>query len=234
MASEVERLKRELEQVKSELATYKNKDEGGRQISQALSTDLQMKLSTDPDYVKQLIRDGTIGINDTDNKDLTILNYAVWYGAIDLAKFLINLGADMNRPSDAILQRAREQNYDHIEQMVLLAQAKSGAADRVKSMSQDILKQNAIVENMVNELALIGYQSQDLFLKILKEAMINILKKKLAFSDDLLSLCWFDETDPLKSELWITIKTVCEEIIRGDSKRDWYWLKQCLLPSNVK
>ena len=59
----------------------------------------------------------------------------------------------------------------------------------------------------------------------------------MVFSDDLLTLCWKNEVkhgNALKSELWNVIKRTCEEIIGGKSKRDGYWLKKCLLPSNVK
>ena len=235
MESEIQRLKNELEQVKSELVSIKNKS--GRRLDDAFWSDIATRLTGNPESVKQMVRDGTIKVTDTDRCGRTLMFFAAWKGAIDVAQLCINLGADVNNPNDETLKTAIGNNYDHVEQLVLLAQAKSGSGDRIKNMSQEILKQNAIIENILNELSSIGQQSKDLYIKILKEIMINILKKKLVFSDDLLSLCWKIETEngnESKSELWITIKTVCQDIIKGHSKRDWYWLKQCLLPSNVK
>ena len=70
--------------------------------------------------------------------------------------------------------------------------------------------------------------------------MINIIKRRASFSDDILCLCWTiccqnDKIDknPLKSELWKTISLQCQDIIKNDNKLDWYWFKKCLLPSKV-
>eukprot|EP01084_Bolivina_argentea_P093190 167625_1 len=39
--------------------------------------------------------------------------------------------------------------------------------------------------------------------------------------------------DPLKSELWKTIRSVCKDIVESGSKSDWYWLKTCIIPSTI-
>ena len=91
---------------------------------------------------------------------------------------------------------------------------------------------------MLEQLSEIGKQSKELFEKTLMELMINIISKRLSFSDNLLNLCWRivsrDGKDPLKSELWNAISTQCNAIVQNGSKRDWYWLKKCVLPSSVK
>ena len=69
------------------------------------------------------------------------------------------------------------------------------------------------------------------------ELMINIINKRLSFDDNLLNLCWSiicrDNEGPLKSDLWNAISNQANSIIQNGSKRDWYWLKKCLLPSTV-
>ena len=66
--------------------------------------------------------------------------------------------------------------------------------------------------------------------------MINIIRKKLVFCDDLLTLCRKIEQEKgnvLESDLWTAIESTSKEIIEDNSKRDWYWLNHCLLTWNV-
>ena len=110
--------------------------------------------------------------------------------------------------------------------------------NEIKDISNVIIKQNGINDNILNELDIIGEQSKALFSKILLELMITVINKRLVFSDDLMDLAWRitigkDGKDPLKSELWKAMKNQCNEIVQHGSKRDWYWLKKVLLPSTV-
>ena len=178
--------------------------------------------------------------NDTDDAGQTLLHYAAWKGNYEIAQLCLNLGADINKRTkytqETPAQKAIDNNSDHIAQLLLFAQTKANLGDRIKNISQSILKQDSIIDNIMTELSSIGEQSKDIFIKTLTEITINLIAKKLVFSDDLLSLCWKCEVqkgNELNSELWITIKNTAQEIISGSSKRDWYWLKQCLLPSNV-
>ena len=231
-------LKSKLESLKSKLSSTKT----SHRHPTSFWNNIKIKLR-DTEYIKGLIKDGTVTVNDFDEDERSLLHYAAWKGNYEIAQLCINLGADIHKKSRFSqdetrlpLDWAMENNNDHIEQLLLLQQTKSNVGDRVKYISHGILKQNSIIENIINELSLIGEQSKDIFTRILKEITINLISKKLVFSEDLLNLCWKLETengDELESELWSSIKKTCKDIINGTSKRDWFWLKQCLLPSNV-
>ena len=96
---------------------------------------------------------------------------------------------------------------------------------------------------------------------MLTEIVINLIRKKLSFPDFLLNLfaifdflsvwidynliacplctfrCWRLELqkgdDPLQSELWHCIEQTCSGIIARRNKRDWTWLKSCIIPSKI-
>ena len=42
-----------------------------------------------------------------------------------------------------------------------------------------------------------------------------------------------ENDDILKSKLWLQIRSTCSQIVRDGTKRDWTWLKLCLLPSTI-
>ena len=135
------------------------------------------------------------------------------------------------------MDHAKDSGYCNVEQLVIFAQLNANIGNNIKNTAENIYKQNGIIDNILNELAQIGQQTKELFEKILMEIMINIINKRLSFSDNLLNLCWNiscrDNKDPLSSDLWKAISTQSNAIIQNGSKRDWFWLKKCLLPSTV-
>ena len=161
--------------------------------------------------------------------------YTHMHASLYIHDLSINLGYDMGL--EIALEIAIACNYDNIAHLFSLALTKSDAGERIQNMSQSIIQQNSIIENMLNELSLIGEQSKEIYIKSTQEMIMNLMMKRLVFSDDLLVLCWRVEAekgDPLQSELWKTIERVCKEIIDSKSKRDWFFLKQCIPTSNVK
>ena len=195
---------------------------------------------SDPDAIKTMIKNKTITLKDTDTTNRTILHMAAKRGAYQLAQFCINSGADLHAKNDdglTPLDLARQSAYYNVEQLLLFAELNVNVGNEIRNISEEIHKQNGIIGNILSELVEIGQQSKELFERILMELMINIINKQLSFSDNLLNLCWNiacrDNKDPLSSDLWKAISTQSNAIIQNGSKRDWYWLKKCLLPSTV-
>merc|ERR1711933_104232 len=66
---------------------------------------------------------------------------------------------------------------------------------------------------------------------------IKIITKKKIFSNLLLTLVLKFETnkggDILQSRIWETISKTVKDVIKGKSKRDWFWLKTCIIPSTI-
>ena len=135
------------------------------------------------------------------------------------------------------LDHAKSNGYHNVEQLILFSQLNATIGNDIKHTAETIHKQHGIIDNIFSELTVIGTQSKELFERILMELMINIVNKRLSFDDNLLNLCRSiacrDGTDPLQSDLWKAIKVQSNGIMDDGSKRDWYWLKKCLLPSTV-
>merc|ERR1712003_353194 len=95
--------------------------------------------------------------------------------------------------------------------------------NEIKNTANIVHQQNGINTNLEKELSLIGEQSKELFEKILMELMINIIRKRLSFCDNLLNYCWnivSRKNDPLSSDLWKAITSTCSDIIQNGTKRD--------------
>ena len=198
------------------------------------------KLKSDPDSIKLMIKNKVMTLQDNDHLGRTVVMLAAWYGCYELVQFCINAGADLQRKSYSglhTLDYARKGGYCNVEQLLIFAQLNANVGNDIKNTAENIYKQNGIIDNILKELTEIGEQSKGLFEKILMELMINIINKRLSFSDNLLNLCWNiscrGNKDPLSSELWKAISSQSTAIIQNGSKRDWYWLKKCLLPSTV-
>lgn len=208
--------------------------------SQSFWDDVIAKLKTDSDAIKTLLKDKKISVHAEDAMGKTLLMNAAFYDNYEIAQLCINLGSDLSHKSKhgraTALETAIKNNQHHMHQLLLLSEMKANIGERIKILSTSITKQNGIVDNILNELSLIGEYSTKLFIPLLTETMINIISKKLVFSDDMLLLCWKHEQlkgDPMKSELWQAICKTCQQIICSTDKRDWFWLKNNLVPSNV-
>merc|ERR1719242_1887337 len=61
--------------------------------------------------------------------------------------------------------------------------------------------------------------------------------KRKTFSDNSLvyafNIAMKENEDILTSKLWLTIRSTCSQIVQNGTKRDWMWLKLCLLPSMI-
>ena len=201
-------------------------------------TNISSKLKNDTEAIKSMLKDGTIKRSHINE----LFTRAAGAGNYEITQLCINLGANLrytNNNQRTALGEARDNKQHHIEQLLNFKLLKANnIGQKINNISNNIDKQNGIINNILNGLSLIGKQSEELFNKILMEVMINIINNKSVFSDDLLNLCWKiaekeNNGDPLKSELWQSLESVCSAIITGKNKRDWYWFKNYLLPSNV-
>eukprot|EP01084_Bolivina_argentea_P000967 1774_1 len=176
-------------------------------------------------------------MNDVNAEGTTLLIIAAGTGNYEMTQLCLNLGSDLNHRNDlgrSAMDAARR--HPHIELLLMLHSLDANVGDRIKDKSAELNQEEGIIENILSELALIGDQSKELFESILLELMINIISKKRIFDDILLNLCWkiqCQKGNPFESELWKAIKTTCYQVIQSRNKRDWFWMKRCLVPSNI-
>eukprot|EP01084_Bolivina_argentea_P283043 484653_1 len=196
------------------------------------------KLKWDPDQIKEMIRKKKINVFDVNVEGRTLLIEMVRHGLYEMVELTLNLGADPTHKDESgkmAIDYARKYTMYHIEQLLLFNSMNASASTRLNALSEEMNKQKGITENIMIQLAF--YKNKKLFKDILIDLMIKIISKKLAFSDDLLNICWklicVDNDNPLSSNLWKTLVSTCNDIIVNHSKRDWYYFKTFIVPSTI-
>eukprot|EP01083_Nonionella_stella_P047915 128311_1 len=202
-------------------------------------SEIAEKVMKDTESIKALLNNQTFSIHDVDPQGNTLLHYAATIGNYEIAQLSINLGADTaakNSWGETPSDNAQETGSFAVLMLLLLDEMGTNMGERVKQRGELLTKQNGIVQNILGELQGYDDTTKGFFEDTLLDLMNKILQNKSIFSDDLLCLCWKLEAkkgNVLKSDLWKTIATIFQEILENDNKRDWTFLKKCLLPSNI-
>eukprot|EP01083_Nonionella_stella_P002406 6952_1 len=193
----------------------------------------------DKEFIERLVKTKQMTLEDTDKDGRTLLHIAAETSS-QIVQFCINSGCDIdaqNTKGETALDRAQVKGQYHIEQLLLFSKMNLSLGNEIKNTAEAIQRQDGINHNISTQLALIGAQSQELFDRTLMELMINMIQKRLSFSDNLLIYCWdIASRSPqgaLSSPLWQAISSTCRDIIKGGSQTEWYWFKQCLMTSTI-
>ena len=111
------------------------------------------------------------------------------------------------------------------------------AGNDIKVIAERIHQQNGINECVNAELIKIGKNSKKIYESTLMVVIIRLITNRKTFADDQLvyafNMAMRQNEDILSSKLWLTIRTTCSKIVKNGTKRDWMWLKLCLLPSTI-
>ena len=205
-------------------------------------------LNSRREYVKSLISDGNIAMDDIDKRGNTLLMWASQFGDYDISQLCLSLGADTdlkNQFGFAAIDYTKQSSAYHCEQLLLFSKLNANVSDNVQNIAYEMNKQNGIIENILNELNNIikDKNERNKFMNVLTTIMCSIIGKKLSFSDDLLNLCWIynsasdivaaENRNMDSSRLWTTLIKTCNDIINNGSKKDWYYFKTFILTSNV-
>eukprot|EP01083_Nonionella_stella_P106563 307685_1 len=201
---------------------------------------LYRKWKSDPEYLKELVKKGEITMNECNANGMTFLLYAAKHGAYELTQFAINLGSDVNHVDNAgkdALQHARDGAWYHVEQLLLFCKMNANIGHKIEDIAYRMNKQKGITQNVCLQLAKYDDTTAKFFRDTLCDLMSNIIKNKRSFSDDLFALCWSIECsenqDVLSSALWKELSSVCIQIMKNGSVRDWRWLRTFVVPSTV-
>ncbi len=222
-----------------------NHDINATEHTQEFWDGIEQKLRTDPYAIKILLKNKEMSVHDTDHRGQTLLMLAAYHGSLEIVQICLNLGADINQKDypkpigyerGGAINYASAGGYDHVKQLLLFNQMEANLGNRITKTADTIKKQRGMNENVIREIQrkISTETGQNEFKQILTEIVTSIISQKKIFSDDLLSLCWDFQTDPLRSDLWFCIRETCEQIITNGDKMDWYFMKQCLLKSSVK
>eukprot|EP01083_Nonionella_stella_P270485 916014_1 len=236
-------LKRENERyawkIQDERLSEKNRSRG--RDNQDLWDDILDKCrANDIEYIKSLIENKTLSVNDVDDRNgWSLLHYAACNGAYEIAQLCISLGADVTLKTNdgyTALDIANVRDHHAVKQLLHFANMKANTGERIREKADDLTKQNGIIENLVNEIESYDDTTREFFEDTLLDLMNKIVRKKMIFSDDWLCLAWKIEAkrgNVFQSELWKNMTAVCREIIQNRDKRDWFFMKTCIIPSNL-
>eukprot|EP01083_Nonionella_stella_P317552 1156960_1 len=237
-------LERENVSLKGEVEAFKQKEieqKTESKHSNAFWKEIQNKCeASDTEYIKSLIENKTLSVNDVDDSDgWSLLHCAARSGAYEIVQLCISLGADVTlkgKNGYTALDMANEVNHHAVKQLLHFANMKANTGERVREKADDLTKQNGIIENLVNEIESYDDTTREFFEDTLLDLMNKIVRKKMIFSDDWLCLAWKIEAkrgNVFQSELWKNMTAVCREIIQNRDKRDWFFMKTCIIPSNL-
>eukprot|EP01083_Nonionella_stella_P256748 879599_1 len=251
--SELDELKQQNQSLERQNVSLKEENNGFKQKESEQKTvhkhsatfwsDIGDKCAkNDIQYIKTLIDNKAISMNHVDSDGQSLLHYAAQHGAYEIVQLCISLRADLTRKDMSgcwgrtPLEWANEKHHHHIKQLLHFAAMKANTGERIREKADDLNKQNGIFENMMNEMGMYDDTTREFFEDTFLDLMNKILRKKLIFSDDCLCLAWKIEAkrgNVFESELWRNITTVCREIIQSSDKRDWFFMKTCIIPSNL-
>ena len=244
LSAEIAKLQAEVERNKKELKYWKALATSNSKVSNKYNPLLknvqQLLDSSKLDYVKSLVSEGKISMDDVNKEEMTLLTYAAKHGRYDIVQLCIHLGADLDHKDNfgkTPIDHARDGAWYHCEELLLFSKLNANVSDRVQNIAFNMNKQNGIIENIINEMNDIikDKNKRDQFMQILTSIMCSIVKKKLSFCDDLLNLCWiYDFTyNNSKSDLWSSLLNTCNDIVQNGNKKDWYYFQTFILASNV-
>lgn len=145
---------------------------------------------------------------------------------------LMKKGGKDNRTA---LDWAEDNKEYDIIQLLRLSEISATIGDRITSKAEELKKENGIIDAFIDELSEIGEQTADIVKKALIEIMTSLVVKKKAFSDIMLRITQrfigsgFEESELFKDGIIKTSKSIIGE----SDKRDWFWMKEMMIPSNV-
>eukprot|EP01083_Nonionella_stella_P146242 459712_1 len=239
----IKELEEELKSIKLQLQCALDKEEHAKHEHSDEFWNEILKNIKELDYIKSLIKNETINMYDVNGDNRTLLILAADRGSYEICQLCLNLGANIHHKDihgHTASDRARVQSYYAIQQLLLFAKLNANIGVRIRQTAHDIHKQNGMTENIMKQLNL-KHNTKQIFQSTIMDIMINILENKLAFSQDILNLCWelacYHNNNPLSSKLWKALKKTCKEVINNTQKmtseRDWFWFKSFILPSTI-
>merc|ERR1712228_1000730 len=192
------------------------------------------------DNIKSMIKKGQMTVYDTDMDGMSTLHMAARRGAYELAQFLLNNGANIdltNKKGKTALDYSREADYPHVEKLLLFAKINGEAGNTIQDIVETIQRQNGINDCLSIELTDIGEINKKLYDETTMELMIRMIKKRKTFSDNQLvyamNMAMRENEDILSSKLRLNIRLTASQIVQNGTKKDWIWLKICLLTSMI-
>eukprot|EP01083_Nonionella_stella_P200994 735559_1 len=157
--SELNAIKRENQSLKRQNEALKQKElqqKTETKHSESFWKEIRKKCKrNDTQYIKSLVDNKTLTVNDVDDYGRSLLHYAALEGAYEIAQLCISLGADVTLKTkgysgDTALYYAHAESHHAIKQLLHFAIMKANTGERIREKADDLTKQNGIIENIIN------------------------------------------------------------------------------------
>eukprot|EP01083_Nonionella_stella_P020026 55563_1 len=226
-----------LEQVVSD---YKSNDDDDKQQMKLNWKELKIKMKAGDigfyrDFLNENMNSLEVNISDPKN-DNTLLMYAAEMGQYNIAHLLIQYNADINiinkHSKKTALSYAQQYGYYNIAVLIEFSRIGASLGAQVKDKIDTINRQDGIINNMLNKMDINTIND-------ITAHLIDSIANKLAFSDDILNLCWASlykilGIHPLQSQLYKTLIATYSDIVCDTAnKRDWQWLNDYFISSTI-
>merc|ERR1712228_551528 len=155
--------------------------------------DIDNKLKTDTDAIKDSLENGTISKDDIDLEGWNLLHHATQNGNYEIAKLCINKGYDLqarDKYGQTPLNLANEYGKHDVAQLLMLSEIKGNIGERIKEKAKILNKERGCIENIKNGLTRIGEQTAKIWKDATIEMITNCIQNKQCFDDIFLSLCY--------------------------------------------
>eukprot|EP01083_Nonionella_stella_P113469 334535_1 len=190
----------------------------------------------DIDFIKDLVRNKELNMDETDGKGRTLLMLSALHGCYELVSMCINLGANIDKLDEekkTALKLSQQNGFPDIEELLIMNQLKTELGQRIEDTTNDIARRQGITENfnrIVNDLTqqsedapprcgLLSNQylrdiavafKRELF-EMLLRVLIRSIEEKTAYSDDMLYIAFYYEVHinkklPTDTVLYAAIK----------------------------
>jgi len=192
-------------------------------------------------FIKELLQDerNKFTVHEKDDAGNTLLHVAAEEGCYEVVALCLNLEANLNAENNSwetAVDIAEDKGWFHIEQLLLFESMDAALGSEVNEYADKLNQQDGILSNLMQMLELRKNK------KLVQDTIVDIVSQQIrgkqAFSDLLLNLAWRiittkNEENPLNNSLWKAIQETVKEIIEEKKEREWFWLKNYLLPSTV-
>eukprot|EP01083_Nonionella_stella_P272440 923857_1 len=152
LQSELDEIKRKYQSLERENVSLKGENEALKQKeseqkteskhSKAFWEEIQNKcMNNDTTYIKSLIENKTLSVNDVNENGSSLLHYAAYKGAYEIAQLCISLGADVtleNKHGHTALSLANRDNHHDVKQLLHFAAMKANTGERIREKADDL------------------------------------------------------------------------------------------------
>eukprot|EP01083_Nonionella_stella_P092636 259362_1 len=104
----------------------------------------------DTDFIKDLVRNKELNMDETDANGRTLLMLSAFHGCYELVSMCINLGANLDKldkKKKTALKLSQQNGFPDIEELIMMNLLKTELGQRIEDTTNDIARKQGITHN---------------------------------------------------------------------------------------